>query len=139
MGGIFDALATGNLKLAGEIAMAGLLVAWDAGFNQIKAITAAGISAVYSAVFRGVAAIGGGLNSILSTVTQAVSGIFDAIASGNLGLAGEIAMAGLSLAWSGEASAAFSRNPRHGVTVTSCAGEAIRSGEIWSATRLTSW
>jgi hypothetical protein len=55
MGGIFDALATGSLKLAGEIAMAGLSLAWAVGWGKLKTVTAEAIAWIGSKILDGMA------------------------------------------------------------------------------------
>jgi hypothetical protein len=55
MGGIFDAIATGNLGLAGEIAMASLALAWTAGWGNIKTVSMQAIAAIGGLLVDGVA------------------------------------------------------------------------------------
>lgn len=55
MGGIFDAIATGNLALAGEIAMAGLVLAWTVGWGNIKTVSMNAIAAIGGLLVDGIA------------------------------------------------------------------------------------
>lgn len=70
-GGIFDALAAGNLKLAGEVAMAGLFVAWTAGWGKIKEVTASAMAWLGGKIIDG-------FTLILTAVTKDIDTLLNA-------------------------------------------------------------
>lgn len=71
--GIFDALASGDLKLAGEVAMTALFLAWQTGVGQIKNLWADLSHFLVQAILDALGRVSGTLDSIVANVLSKVN------------------------------------------------------------------
>ena len=92
--GIRDALAAGDLALAGRVAMAGLRVAWEAGLGAIRRVWAMGINAVLETVYG----LKYGMEEAVATAFYSVLTIGDQ-GVGGLQIGWALAIAGMKAAW----------------------------------------
>ena len=92
--GIRDALAAGDLALAGRVAMAGLQVAWEAGLGAIRRVWAMGVNAVLETVYG----LKYGMEEAVATAFYGILAI-GTKAWGGLQLGWTLAVAGMKAAW----------------------------------------
>lgn len=105
--GVVDAIAAGDLQLAGEVAMAGLNVAWQHGWNALQTVwyefrdtlseawinLSAGIQVIWAELFAELSRAFPGLVEVAATAGTAIQGFFENVATSVLEATGQITAA----------------------------------------------
>ena len=115
-GGIRDALAAGDLALAGKIAMAALQVAWTAGIGVIKRAWAIGVNEVLGTVYG----LKYGMEEAIASAFYGVLTIGAKVWAG-LQVGWAVAVAGMSAAWQ-----TFTASIREGFAAVSTAAQKMK-------------